>query len=347
MSEGFSCPVAPATADRVLMSHGGGGRMSRRLIRDLFRRHFTSSELARDHDGAYLQTDGRLLAFTTDSFVVSPPFFPGGDIGSLAIHGTVNDLAACGARARWLSAAFVLEEGLPMSELERIVVSMAKAASTAGVEIVAGDTKVVERGKGDGIFITTTGIGTLWTDRPPDPRAVLPGDVVLLSGSIGEHGMAILSRREGLAFESELTSDSAPLGDLVEAVYRAGVHPRCLRDPTRGGVAAALAEIAEASQTGIELDESAIPVAALVRGACEILGLDPLLVANEGKMLFIVAPEDAETALAALRSHPLGKLAAKVGRVQGDEPGCLLIRTELGSVFVMDIPAGEELPRIC
>ena len=343
----FTCPIPPLTTDRVLLSHGGGGRMSRRLIRDVFRKHFTSSELARDHDGAYLRLGDRLLAFTTDGYVVSPPFFPGGDIGSLAVHGTVNDLAACGAKARWMSAGFILEEGFPLADLERIVASMASAAAAAGVELVTGDTKVVERGKGDGIFITTTGVGEVLAEPPPDPASVRPGDVVILSGPIGMHGMAILSLREGLSFESELVSDSAPLGALVESVYAAGLRPRCLRDATRGGVAATLSEIAQASRTGILLDEEAVPVPELVRGACEILGLDPLHVANEGKMLFIVSGDDEAAVLEVVRRHPLAREAVTIGRVVAEEPGCVLVHTALGSTFVLDIPAGEELPRIC
>jgi hydrogenase expression/formation protein HypE len=343
----FSCPIPPLTSDRVLLSHGGGGRMSRRLVREVFQKHFTSPELARDHDGAYLRVGDRLLAYTTDGYVVSPPFFPGGDIGSLAVHGTVNDLAACGARARWMSAGFILEEGFPMADLERLVASMARAAATAGVELVTGDTKVVERGKGDGIFITTTGVGEVLAEPPPDPAAVRPGDAVILSGPIGMHGMAILSIREGLAFESELVSDSAPLGSLVESVYAAGFRPHCLRDATRGGVAATLAEIAQASRTGILLDEEAVPVPEAVRGACEILGLDPLHVANEGKMLLIVRGDDEAAVLDVLRRHPLGRDAVTIGRVQADEPGSVLVHTALGSTFVLDIPAGEELPRIC
>jgi hydrogenase expression/formation protein HypE len=321
--------------------------MSRRLIQGVFQKHFQSHELARDHDGAYLDLGDRKLAFSTDGFVVRPVFFPGGDIGSLAVHGTVNDLAACGAQGRWMSAAFILEEGFPLADLERIVASMARAAREAGIELVTGDTKVVEHGKGDGIFITTSGVGVIFADPLPDPKAVRPGDPVLISGPIGLHGMAIMSVREGLAFDSELASDSAPLGDLIAAVYRAGARPRCLRDPTRGGVAATLAEIAQASRTGIVLDESALPVPENVRGACEILGLDPLLVANEGLMMLIVAPEDEPIALDALRAHPLGRQAVTIGRVQADEPGSVLVRTSLGSTYVFDIPAGEELPRIC
>jgi hydrogenase expression/formation protein HypE len=343
----FTCPIPPVATDRVLLSHGGGGRMSRRLIRDVFKKHFTGQELARDHDGAYFRVGDRLMAITTDGYVVSPPFFPGGDIGSLAVHGTVNDLAACGAKARWMSAGFILEEGFPMADLERVVASMATAATAAGVELVTGDTKVVERGKGDGIFITTTGIGEVLAEPAPDPAAVRPGDVVILNGPIGMHGMAILSLREGLAFESTLESDSAALGGLVESVYAAGLRPHCLRDATRGGVAATLAEIAQVSRTGIFLDEEAVPVPEQVRGACEILGLDPLHVANEGKMLLIVPGDDEATLLEILRRHPLGRESVTIGRVRSDEPGSVLVHTALGSTFVLDIPAGEELPRIC
>jgi hydrogenase expression/formation protein HypE len=342
-----TCPVPPPTSDRVLLSHGGGGGMSRRLIRDVFKKHFKSPELARDHDGAYLRVGDKLLAFTTDGHVVSPPFFPGGDIGSLAIHGTVNDLASCGAKARWISAGFILEEGFPIADLERIVASMAHAASEAGVELVTGDTKVVEHGKGDGLFITTSGIGEVLAEPPPCPSRVRPGDVVILSGPIGLHGMAILSIREGLAFETELQSDSAPLGTLVESVYAAGIRPHCLRDATRGGVAATLDEIAQASGAGILLDEEAVPVPEAVKGACEMLGLDPLHVANEGKMLLIVAPEDEAATLEAVRNHPLGRDAVTIGRVTAEDPGCVVVRTAIGSMFVLDIPAGEELPRIC
>lgn len=342
------CPIPPAQSERILLSHGGGGRMSRRLLGEVFRKHFRGPEIDRDHDGAYLDPGGPRLAFTTDSYVVRPPFFPGGDIGSLAIHGTVNDLAACGARARWISVGFILEEGFPIADLERIVASMAAAAVRAGVEIVTGDTKVVEHGKGDGIFVNTSGIGLVLAEPVPTPSAARPGDVVIVNGPIGLHGMAILSVREGLGFEAvDLRSDSAALGDLVAGVYAAGVRPHCLRDATRGGVAAALAEIAGTSGTGIVLDEEAIPVPETVRGACEILGLDPLLVANEGKMLFLVAPEDEEATLDALRRDPLGAGAATIGRVNDEDAGTLVIRTSLGSSFVLDIPAGEELPRIC
>ena len=343
----FRKPLTQGSSDRVLMAHGGGSRLSQKLLADVFRKHFRSAELAQEHDGAYLMVGDQLLAFSTDSYVISPRFFPGGDIGSLAVHGTVNDLAACGARARWISAAFILEEGFPLDELERIVQSMALAAEQAGVELVTGDTKVVEHGKGDGIFINTSGIGLVLHEPVPSPRAVRPGDRVIVSGPIGLHGMAILAVREGLNFESELKSDSASLGDLVASVYEAGIRPRCLRDPTRGGVAATLAEIAVISNLGIVLDADALPVPAVVKTACEILGLDPLLVANEGKMLFLVAPEDEENTLRTLRRHAQGAQAVTIGRVQAEDAGSVLVRTALDGTYVLDIPAGEELPRIC
>jgi hydrogenase expression/formation protein HypE len=333
--------------DRVLLAHGGGSRLSQKLLTDVFRKHFKSAELAREHDGAYLQVGRERLAFTTDSYVISPRFFPGGDIGSLAVHGTVNDLAACGAIARWMSAAFILEEGFPLAELERIVQSMALAAEHAGVELVTGDTKVVEHGKGDGIFINMSGIGQVLHEPAPTPKAVRPGDRVIVSGPIGLHGMAILSVREGLGLESELTSDSAPLGDLVASVYQAGIRPHCLRDPTRGGVAATLAEIAAISGTGIVLDQESLPVPHLVRAACDMLGLDPLLVANEGKMLFLVAAADEQKTIAVLQQHPQGSQATTIGQVQTEDPGSVLIHTAHDGTYVLDIPAGDELPRIC
>lgn len=345
-SRGLARSITPQSGKRILLSHGGGGKMSRRLIQEVFHKHFRSKELAREHDGAYLDLQTQKLAFTTDGFVVSPPFFPGGNIGSLAVHGTVNDLAACGARPRWMSAAFILEEGFPLADLERIVEAMSKAAEEADIELVTGDTKVVEHGKGDGIYITASGVGLMMTDPPPDPGAVKPGDAVIVSGPIGLHGMTIMALREGLDHEPDLMSDSAALGDLVATVYRAGIRPRCLRDATRGGVGATLSEIAEAAGAGILLEEAAIPVPESVRKVCEILGLDPLLVANEGKMLFLVAPEDEQATLKSLRAHPLGREAATIGRVQAEAAGSVLVRTP-DRTFVLDVPIGEEMPRIC
>jgi hydrogenase expression/formation protein HypE len=333
--------------DRVLLAHGGGSRLSQRLLTDVFRKHFKSAELAREHDGAYLQVGRERLAFTTDSYVISPRFFPGGDIGSLAVHGTVNDLAACGAIARWISAGFILEEGFAIAELERIVQAMALAAEHAGVELVTGDTKVVEYGKGDGVFINMAGIGLVLHEPAPTPKAVRPGDRVIVNGPIGLHGMAILSVRERLGLESELTSDSAPLGGLVASVYEAGIRPHCLRDPTRGGVGATLAEIAAISGAGIVLEAESLPVPDPVRTACDMLGLDPLLVANEGKMLFLVAAMDEEKTLAVLRQHPQGRAAVTIGQVQSEDPGSVLIHAALDGTYVLDIPAGDDLPRIC
>ena len=343
-----TCPIPIAEHPRVLLAHGGGGRLTQRLVRDLFAASFANPALAPLHDGAVLELDGARLALSTDSFVVSPRFFPGGDIGSLAVHGTVNDLAMCGARPVALTAGFVIEEGLEMEELARIVASMRGAAAAAAVAIVAGDTKVVERGKGDGLFINTTGIGLV-----PDGIAIAPdraraGDVVLVSGSIAEHGIAILSVREGLDFETALVSDSAPLHELVAALLAAaGDAVHVMRDPTRGGVASVLNEIAEAARAGIRLAEAAIPVREPVRGACEILGLDPLYVANEGKLVAIVAPEAAGAALAALRGHPLGRDAAAIGEVVAEHPGRVVLRSRVGGSRIVDLLSGEQLPRIC
>jgi hydrogenase expression/formation protein HypE len=288
------------------------------------------------------------LAFSTDSFVVSPRFFPGGDIGSLAVHGTVNDLAMCGARPLALSTGFILEEGLPMDELWRIVRSLAQAAQAVGVSVVTGDTKVVERGKGDGIYINTAGIGLIPPGVDIAPRRAQPGDVVLINGPIAQHGIAIMSVREGLAFETAVESDSAPLHDLVASILAAaGQRVHVLRDPTRGGVSSALNEIAAQARVGIRLVEAAIPIGDEVRGACEILGLDPLYVANEGKCLAIVARDAADAVLAAMRTHPLGRDAAVIGEVIADHPGKVLMRSRIGGQRIVDMLSGEQLPRIC
>jgi hydrogenase expression/formation protein HypE len=326
------------------------------LIERMFAPAFANPALQSLHDGAVLplqpltsnlQSAPR-LAFSTDSFVVSPRFFPGGDIGSLAVHGTVNDLAMCGARPLALSVGFILEEGLPMEELWRIVQSMKAAAEAVGVPVVTGDTKVVDRGKGDGIFINTAGIGIVAPGVDIAPNRARPGDIVLINGPIAAHGIAIMSVREGLAFETAVVSDSAPLNDLVARILEAGgegVH--VLRDPTRGGVSSALNEIAAQARVGIRLDEASIPVAEEVRGACEILGLDPLYVANEGKCLAIVAPEVAEAVLAAMRSHSLGQEAAVIGRVVAEHPRKVTMRSRIGGLRVVDMLSGEQLPRIC
>ncbi|WEN43855.1 Carbamoyl dehydratase HypE [Thauera sp. GDN1] len=335
----------------VDLGHGAGGRSMSQLIADLFVHAFDNPALARGDDGAVLPAPaaGERLVMATDGHVVSPLFFPGGDIGSLSVHGTVNDLAVMGARPLWLSAGFILEEGFPLAELARIVASMAAAARAAGVQVVTGDTKVVEQGKGDGVFITTTGVGALPAGRDPGGARARPGDVVLVSGTLGDHGMAILAQRESLAFESQIVSDSAALNGLVEALYAAvpaeAIH--VLRDPTRGGLASTVNEIASQSGVGFELDEAAIPVAPQVRAACELLGLDPLNIANEGKLVVICAADAAEAALAALRAHPLGAAAARIGTVVADERRFVQLRTPLGGRRMVDWLAAEQLPRIC
>ncbi|HUM03311.1 MAG TPA: hydrogenase expression/formation protein HypE [Thermoanaerobaculia bacterium] len=344
----LSCPVPLSDYPHVLLAHGGGGRLTQRLIEQLFVPSFDNPALSEQHDGAVLEIAGRRLAFTTDSFVVKPLFFPGGDIGSLAVHGTVNDLAMCGARPLALSAGLILEEGLPMEELRKIVASMRHAALAVGVPIVTGDTKVVDRGKGDGVFVNVTGVGLVREGIEISPRRARPGDAVLVSGEIAVHGIAIMSVREGLTFDTELVSDSAPLDGLVEGLLAAaGEKVHVLRDPTRGGVASALNEIAGRAKVGIRLEETKIPVSEDVRGACEILGLDPLYVANEGKCLVIVAPEAADAALDAIRSHPLGRLAARIGEVVADHPGQVVMRSRIGGQRIVDLLTGEQLPRIC
>jgi hydrogenase expression/formation protein HypE len=318
------------------------------LIERMFLPTFRNPALETLHDGAVVEVKGVRLTFTTDSFVVSPIFFPGGDIGELAVNGTVNDLAMCGARPLYLSLALILEEGFPMEDLWRVVRSVQEAARKAGVEVVTGDTKVVDRGKGDGVFINTSGVGIIPEGVEIAPRRVRPGDGVLISGAIAVHGIAILSVREGLEFETTLESDTASLNGLVEVLLRAaGPQVHVLRDPTRGGVASALNEIASSAGVGVVLEETLIPVWDEVKGACEILGLDPLYVANEGKCLAIVAPEAAEAVLEAMRSHPLGREAAIIGQVVEEHPGTVVLRSQVGGKRMVDMLSGEQLPRIC
>jgi hydrogenase expression/formation protein HypE len=345
---GARCPLPIGDYPAVSLAHGGGGRLSQMLLERMFLVAFDNPLLRRLHDGALLEVDGTRLAFSTDSFVVRPLFFPGGDIGSLSVHGTVNDLAMCGARPLALAAGFILEEGLPMEDLWRIVQSMQAAAARVGVPIATGDTKVVDRGKGDGVFINTTGIGAVLPRVEISPERARPGDVVLLSGSIAAHGIAVLSVREGLEFGTTLESDTAPLHELVQAVLEAaGDAVHVLRDPTRGGVASALNEIARKARVGIRLDERSIPLQEQVRGACEMLGLDPLYVANEGKCLAIVERAAAAPALAALAAHPLGREAAIVGEIVADHPGQVVLHSRVGGRRVVDLLSGEQLPRIC
>jgi len=336
--------------ERVIrLAHGAGGRMMAELIRQVFAGPLDNPYLRQMADATLvpLATRDLRLAISTDSFVVRPLFFPGGDIGSLAVHGTVNDLAMSAARPLWLTAGFILEEGLEIDVLERVVRSMADAARAAGVQVVAGDTKVVERGHGDGIYINTAGVGLVPEGVAVGPDQAQPGDVVLLSGTVGDHGIAVLSQREGLAFETSLLSDSAPLHGLVAELLAAAPHTHCLRDPTRGGLAAALNELAASSGVGVEIDEVAVPLRPAVAAACEMLGFDPLTVANEGKLVAFVPPTEAEAALAALRAHPLGREAAPIGTVTAEHPRLVLARTAIGGRRVVDMPLGELLPRIC
>lgn len=346
--EGLQCPIPISDYPTVQLAHGGGGRLTQMLIERMYLQAFEDPRLQSLHDGAVLDVDGARLAFSTDSFVISPIFFPGGDIGSLAVHGTVNDLAMCGARPLALSNGFILEEGLPMDDLWRIVQSMQRAAREAGVPIVTGDTKVVDRGKGDGVFINTTGVGLIPAGVEVAPTRARPGDVVLVSGAIAVHGIAIMSVREGLEFETALESDSAALHGLVARVLEtAGQDVHVLRDPTRGGVASALNEIAAQAGVGVRLDEARIPLWDAVRGACELLGLDPLYVANEGKCLVIAAREAAEAVLETMRQHPLGQEAAIIGEVVEEHPGRVFMRSRIGGMRVVDMLSGEQLPRIC
>jgi hydrogenase expression/formation protein HypE len=345
--EQFACPAPLPAQEKVLLGHGSGGRLSAELLRRVFLPAFQNPALNSLNDQALVSVDGVRLAFTTDSFVVKPLFFPGGDIGSLAVHGTINDLAMGGAEPLFLSAAFILEEGLPLDTLHQVVASFSRAAQEAGVEVVTGDTKVVEKGKGDGLFINTSGVGRVPPGINLSADQARPGDRIILSGSVGEHGMAILSQREGLEFESPITSDCAPLHTLVAAMLEASPAIRCMRDPTRGGLSSALNEIATQSRVGIVLHESAIPIQEAVRGACELLGLDPLYVANEGKLLAIVDPGHVERILAAMRAHPLGRQAQMIGRVSEANPCLVTMRTSLGTTRIVDMLSGDQLPRIC
>ena len=348
--------------DTILLAHGSGGTLSHELVERLFLRYFRHPALLRLDDSAILDAhplSPSRLALTTDSYVVSPLFFPGGDIGKLAVCGTVNDLSMSGARPLWLTVGLIIEEGLPLADLERVVASMAATADRAGVAIVAGDTKVVERGSADKLFINTAGVGWVPPGIAISGDRARPGDMVILSGAIGDHGMTIMTQREGLRFDSPLASDCAPLNGLVADLLAAvasitpqggegcGGAVHCLRDPTRGGLATTLNELAARSQVGIEIEETAIPVHEAVRGACELLGLDPLYVANEGKLVAIVAPEAAERALAALQAHELGREAAIIGRVTEAHPGRVVLRTALGARQWLQMLTGEQLPRIC
>jgi hydrogenase expression/formation protein HypE len=338
----LSCPVPISDYPNVLLAHGSGGRLMHNLLEKLVLPAFNNPRLETRHDGAVIPFGDLRLAFTTDSYVVRPLFFPGGSIGTLAVNGTVNDLAMCGAKPLFLSAGFILEEGLPMETLWRVIQVMQQAAQAAGVQVVTGDTKVVDKGKGDGIFINTAGIGVIEHQLTIAPSSVRPGDAVLLNGDIGRHGMAIMAVREGLAFESEIESDCAPLAAVVQAVLDAGVRVHCLRDLTRGGLASGLVEIATGAGLHIHIDEKAVPVTENVRGACEILGLDPLYVANEGRFIAFVPAEQADYALEAM-----GEDARWIGTVQDDTTPSVTLRSTIGVTRIVDMLSGEQLPRIC
>jgi hydrogenase expression/formation protein HypE len=342
-----SCPLPITNYKQIVLAHGSGGKLSHQLIEKMVLPQFRNELLEPLHDGAIFSLNGERVAFSTDSFVVSPIFFPGGDIGKLAVHGTVNDLAMCGARPLYLSASFILEEGMPMEEFWRVVQSMHAAADNAGVKLVTGDTKVVDRGKADKIFINTSGIGVVPNEVNIHPARATVGDKIIISGPIAVHGIAIMSVREGLEFETEVASDTAPLHELVAAMVAAKIDIHVLRDPTRGGVTSALTEIAQTAKVGMLLNESSIPISEEVKGACEILGLDPLYVANEGKLLAIVATEDADRVLKVLRSYSLGSEAAIIGEVVNEHPGLIMMKTRVGGTRVVDMLSGEQLPRIC
>ena len=342
----LGCPVPASAGDTIQMAHGGGGRATERLLETIFRPAFDDPILARRHDGARLDTTGP-LAFTTDSYVVRPLVFPGGDIGRLAVNGTVNDLAMCGARPLYMSAGFILEEGLSLALLQRIVASMREAAAAAGIRVVTGDTKVVDRGKADGLFITSSGVGAIVARAAVEPQAVCPGDAVIISGDVGRHGIAVMAARDALGFESSIESDCAPLAAPVLALLAAGVAVHCLRDLTRGGLASALVEIAETGRLAIAIDEQKVPVREDVRAACELLGLDPLHIANEGRFVAFVPADEAARTVAMLQQHEVTRDATLIGTVAAAPAGRVTAKGALGAMRVVDMLSGEQLPRIC
>ena len=343
----WSCPVPWRHDELVALGHGSGGRLAWELFERVFRPAFTNEHIARADDKAVLAPIEGRIAVSTDAFVIDPLFFPGGDIGALAVHGTVNDLAVGGAVPLHLTAAFILEEGLPIAVLERIATSMATACRHVGIEVVAGDTKVVQRGKGDKVFIVTTGIGRVPTGVDLRPDRVAPGDLVIVSGPLGDHGIAILEARGELGIEVGLASDSAPLHELARRVLAAAPRTSFMRDPTRGGLASTLNEVARAANVGMSIDEAKLPIRDAVRGACELLGLDPLYVANEGKLVAFVPPDEARAVLLAMRQHPVGQDATVIGHVVDDHRGIVVAKTMVGGTRVVDMLDGEQLPRIC
>ncbi len=343
-----SCPRPLSNFSTIQLAHGSGGRLTAGLIEGIFLKAFDNPALNKLNDQAVVEIGGAKIAFTTDSFVVDPIFFPGGDIGDLAVNGTINDLCMCGAKPMFLSAGLIIEEGLPIEDLQRIVDSMQRAAAAAGIQIVTGDTKVVDKGKGDKIFVNTSGIGVVEHDFAVSADNLRPGDVLIINGTIADHGMAILSRREGLSFESTIKSDTAALNSLVDLIIQtAGSTIRAMRDPTRGGVAATLNEFASASRVSIRLQEDTIPILPAVAGACELLGLDPLYVANEGKLIAAIEESAVRDVVKAMRGHPLGRETTIIGRVEADHAGRVTIKTRLGTERIIDMPTGEQLPRIC
>jgi hydrogenase expression/formation protein HypE len=348
LANGITCAVPLTPQDRVLLGHGSGGKLSAALVRDRFLPYFSGAVLAQLGDAGVVDVSAGQIAISTDSFVVNPLEFPGGNIGTLAVNGSVNDVAMMGARPLWMTVGFILEEGLELSVLDRVTAAMSEAAAAAGIAIVAGDTKVVERGKADGMFINTTAVGIVDPAFKPAPDRARAGDAVIVTGNMGVHGITIMAAREGLAFDADLKSDTAALTPLVDALrVSVGAEIRALRDPTRGGVASTLNEIAQASKVGVVLEEPTLPMPREVSAACEMLGLDPLYVANEGIFVAIVPEALAEAALVSLRAHPLGRDARKIGRVVAEHPGMVVMRTAIGGTRVVDMLPGDQLPRIC
>jgi len=343
----LNCPIPISDYEKVLLAHGGGGTLSHQLIQKMFFSQFNNPLLNQEHDGAIFEIGGTRFAFSTDSYVVQPIFFPGGNIGELAVNGTVNDLSMCGAKPLYLSCGFIIEEGFPMNELWEVVLAMKNAAEKANVQIVTGDTKVVDKGKGDKIFINTAGIGIIQNDVQISPANCKVGDVILLNGFIADHGIAIMSARENLSFETSIKSDCAPLNSLVEKILAVSKNIHVLRDPTRGGVASALNEIAQKANVGILIEEDKIPIREEVKAACELLGFDPLYIANEGKLLAMVAEEDAGKVLNEMKKHPYGKDSTIIGKVTAENLKTVIMKTSIGSKRIVDMLSGEQLPRIC
>ncbi|MBN1634425.1 MAG: hydrogenase expression/formation protein HypE [Ignavibacteria bacterium] len=343
----MDCPVPKNDYDKILLAHGGGGTLMHRLIDDIFKSNFDNEILSQGNDSAIFEISGTKFAFTTDSYVVQPLFFPGGDIGTLAVNGTVNDLCVSGAKPLYISVGFIIEEGFPIEELEKIVISMKKSAEEAKIKIVTGDTKVINKKSGDGIYINTSGIGIVYDEVNISAGNLKPGDKIILSGKIADHGIAVMSARENLEFETEIKSDCAALNGLVDEIFSVSKNIKVMRDPTRGGVAGTLNEIAKSSGLGIKIYEDKIPVSEPVRGACEILGFDPMYVANEGKLIAFVKSKDAEKVLLKMQSHHLGKESVIIGEVTSENPARVIMKTVIGSSRIVDMISGEQLPRIC